>query len=100
MEYCEYVKTRILSFNELQGEILYEAVKSLELSCMDNFYIRVYIDYKYNKILIMGFIDKKELLNPPYIKKMPQFGKSENALYFAKSLNRRRRIEDLLKILN
>ena len=99
-EYCEYAKTRILSFNELQGETLYVAVKNLELSCMATFYIRVYIDYKFSKILIMGFINKEELLNPPFIKKMVQPGKSEMALYFAKNLNNRKKIKDLLKTLN
>ena len=66
---------------------------------MDDFYIRVYMDEIHNKALILGFITKEDFMKPPYIKKMPKFGKSENALYLAKNLTARKPLEDLITLI-
>ena len=60
-----------------------EVVKK-ELSENSDIFIRVYVDD--DGYYLIGFITKEDLLKNPEIKKMIKPGKSQRALYFAKSL--------------
>lgn len=93
--YCTLAKRKNENLKPLEGDELSRAVKSNELANMDDVYIRVYVDVIYKKLLILGYITKNDLLNPPYIKKMLKWDKSENALYFAKNLKSRKFIGEL-----
>lgn len=97
--YCNFCKSRNPAFSLLSGAALFEAVKAFELSYMDEFYIRVYMDEIHKKAIILGYIAKNDLMEPPFLKKMPQKGKSEEALYLAKSLNDRKHLKDLIAFI-
>lgn len=66
-------------------------LREIERNHMCMFYIRVYLDYVSKKAYIIGFITKDNFFPSadtlPLLKRMPQFKKSERAIYFARSLN-------------
>ena len=97
--YCTYVQRRVPQLSSFTGETLQNAVKQIELSHMDDFYIRVYMDEIHKKPLILGFITKKDFMEEPYIKKMPKYNKSEKALYLAKNLTARKPLKDLISLI-
>lgn len=97
--YCSYVQRIVPELSSFTGIALQNAVKEIELASMDDFYIRVYMDEIHNKALILGYITKENLVNPPYIKKMPQRNKSEKAMYLAKNLSVRKPLEDLIALV-
>ena len=46
----------------------------------------------------MGYIEKNEFMEYPTLKKMPLYGKSENALYLSKELHCRHDLEELFNV--
>lgn len=58
--------------------------------------IRVYIDEPLKKAFIIGYITKTTFVKNMEIKKMPQKGKSEDAIYWAVNLNQAKPIHNLL----
>ncbi len=97
--YCRYVRSQMprlgaRSFGELEEE-----VKQIELANMDDFYIRVYMDDYFKKAIVLGFLTREEFMDRPEIKKMILRGKSERALYFAKSLTARRPLGELVTLV-
>lgn len=57
------------------------------------------MDAIHKKALILGFITKSDFMEYPFIKKMLQYGKSENALYLAKNLNYRKPLNELISLI-
>ena len=93
--YCAMVKLRNPAFSRLNGLALLSAVRDMELEYMDDYYIRVYMDESNRKVLILGYITRFDMMNPPIIKKMILPGKSNNALYLSQPLTKRTPIEEL-----
>lgn len=52
--------------------------------------VRIYVDEPANAAFIVGWIDKNSFYQSAALKRMPQPGKSERALYFAVPLTRRK----------
>ena len=82
--YIFYAKTRMGLRGYYDYDDLEKEVVKKELSENSDIFIRVYVDD--NGYYLIGFITKDNLLKNPEIKKMIKPGKSQRALYFAKSL--------------
>lgn len=64
-----------------------EEMRSFEITQqLADVFVRVYVDEAEHAGLLIGWTDKKNFYQNAVIKKMPQYGKSELALYFAASL--------------
>lgn len=98
IQYCEYSKAYDKRLSGLSGYALSCKMKEIELRNMADYYIRVYIDYDNSKVIIMGYIEKNEFMEYPTLKKMPLYGKSENALYLSKELHCRHDLEELFNV--
>lgn len=48
----------------------------------------------------MGYIDKISFFNPPELKKLVQFGKSDVPLYFVKSISKGKSLKSILDAIN
>lgn len=96
-EYCLFVKKRINS--NLNGIELKEYVRKIELENSSDIFIRIFIDESLSKAIIMGYIDKYEFFNPPELKKLVLYGKSEVPLYFVKSILKANPIKNILKTI-
>jgi hypothetical protein len=76
------------------------SLRALELPGKNYFYVRVYIDFDTSKVYLIGFITIFDFFIDPHIKKMIQYGKSENAIYFsAKIANQNNELDSIKKIL-
>jgi hypothetical protein len=94
-DYMSYLKERKIIPNVTQGNDL-EIIKGIELSYMNYFFIRIYLDYDENKAYLIGFITKSDFfVKMPTIKKMIKFGKSEEAIYFSLPLSSSRAIDNI-----
>ena len=61
-------------------------LQEIELKNMYDFYARVYVGQISNNLFdihIIGYITKQNFIKNSVIKRMPQYGKSEQALYIA-----------------
>ena len=96
-QYCNIVEKKLNT--GLKGLDLYNHIKNLELSYATDIYIRVFMDEKEKKALIMGWIDRHTFFNPPETHKLILPGKSDVALYFVKSLKQGFNIKELKNLL-
>ena len=81
-EYC--IKNK-----RIQPDIEIDALQEFELENMYDCYARVYVEQKDNNlfdIYIIGYISKRNFIANSVIKRMPQRGKSEQALYIATAI--------------
>ena len=79
LDYC-------ISNSRVQPDIDLTILQEIELNNMYDFYARVYVDQISSNlfdIYIIGYITKQNLIKDSVIKRMPQYGKSEQALYIA-----------------
>jgi hypothetical protein len=94
-EYCRFVSKDKSSSDKDDLDIIKNITK-IEFEQMSDVHIRIYIDDISNKAFIIGYIDKSEFFSPyPNIKKMVQFGKSENAIYFSTPLKKAKPILEI-----
>lgn len=85
-QYCEFVARK--KGLKLIGDELKDYIKKIELIFASDIYLRVFVDEKEKKFIIMGWITKWKLLDPPETHKLYQRGKSEVPLYFVKSISK------------
>ena len=79
LDYC-------MNNNKTQPNTDLATLQEIELNNMYDFYARVYVDQNSSNlfdIYIIGYITKQNLIKDSVIKRMPQYGKSEQALYIA-----------------
>ena len=79
LDYC-------ISNSRVQPDIDLTILEEIELKNMYDFYARVYVEQISSNlfdIYIIGYITKQNLIKDSVIKRMPQYGKSEQALYIA-----------------
>lgn len=79
LDYC-------ISNSRVQPDIDLTILQEIELNNMYDFYARVYVDQINDNLFdihIMGYITKQDFIKNSVIKRMPQYGKSEQALYIA-----------------
>jgi hypothetical protein len=95
-DYIEFCK-KYRNFNCKSGNCL-DDIKKEELLNMRHLYIRIYIDEKELVAYIIGCISNRTFIKNSKIKKMPQRGKSEFALYLATSLKNGVNINKIDKI--
>ena len=72
--------------NKIQPNTDLATLQDIELKNMYDFYARVYVERISSNlfdIYIIGYITKQNLIKDSVIKRMPQYGKSEQALYIA-----------------
>ena len=77
LDYC-------ISNSRVQPDIDLTILQEIELNNMYDFYARVYVDQINDNLFdihIMGYITKQDFIKNSVIKRMPQYGKSEQALY-------------------
>lgn len=101
-DYCEYVKTLQPSLTGFSGDMLWQEVLALEkkMQCCDVI-IRVYLDPAARSGMIIGWMKREDLLDEAVqFKRMWQKGKSERALYFAKSLSQTEGMDKLLTVFH
>ncbi len=100
--YCQHVKKIIKELDAFEGEDLRNKVIQNERQMhIEDIYIRVYLDIEEKKGIILGWISKDELLDHNVtLKKMPKIGKSEKALYLAKSLRSINGIGEICECFN
>lgn len=99
-DYCNMVKAREPSLGEYRGELLKSKVMETEAEkqCCDIF-IRVYLDLQANRGFVIGWMQKEVLLDDKAcFKRMPQPGKSEKALYFAKKLSQTEGMDQIIRV--
>ncbi|MCH5322361.1 MAG: hypothetical protein J1E31_02105 [Helicobacter sp.] len=75
--------------NKIQPEINLILLKNIELENMYDYYARVYVEQiniNLFNVYIIGYIIKQNFINNSNIKRMPQYNKSEQALYIATKL--------------
>ena len=75
-----------ISNNRIQFNTNLITLQEIELKNIYDFYARVYVeqtDSNLFNIHIMGYITKQNFIKNSTIKRMPQHGKSEQALYIA-----------------
>lgn len=80
--YLKYCKNN----NKIQSNTDLITLQKIELDNMYNYYARVYVEQIDNNLFdvyIIGYIPKQNFINSSVIKRMPQSGKSECALYIA-----------------
>lgn len=79
LDYC-------ISNSRVQPDIDLTILQEIELNNMYDFYARVYVEQINDNLFdihIMGYITKQDFIKNSVIKRMPQYGKSEQALYIA-----------------
>lgn len=79
LDYC-------MNNNKIQPNTDLATLQEIELKNMYDFYARVYVEQISSNlfdIYIIGYITKQNLIKDSVIKRMPQYGKSEQALYIA-----------------
>ena len=79
LDYC-------INNNKIQPNTDLATLQEIELKNMYDFYARVYVEQISSNlfdIYIIGYITKQNLIKDSVIKRMPQYGKSEQALYIA-----------------
>ena len=79
LDYC-------MNNNKIQPNTDLATLQEIELKNMYDFYARVYVDQINDNLFdihIMGYITKQDFIKNSVIKRMPQYGKSEQALYIA-----------------
>lgn len=79
LDYC-------MNNNKIQPNTDLATLQEIELNNMYDFYARVYVEQISNNlfdIYIIGYITKQNFIKNSVIKRMPQYGKSEQALYIA-----------------
>ena len=79
LDYC-------ISNSRVQTDIDLTILQEIELNNMYDFYARVYVGQISNNLFdihIIGYITKQNFIKNSVIKRMPQYGKSEQALYIA-----------------
>jgi hypothetical protein len=77
IDYINYVNNRFNSNNRIDD------ILKIEFKNMSHIYIRVYIDELHKKAYIIGMISANSFIDNLVIKHMPQYNKSESALYLA-----------------
>lgn len=87
-DYCREVKARCKVLAGFEGKKLQEKVIAFEKeSQLSDLFVRVYLDEDACKGFLLGWIKKEDLYDETVcFKRMAQKGKSEYALYWAKSL--------------
>ncbi|EGK8008148.1 hypothetical protein IO405_000530 [Campylobacter lari] len=84
----DYLKLCIEN-NKISTNTTLEQLQSIELKNMYDFYARVYVEeLEYNRynVFVIGYTDSVNFIQKSTIKRMTQFGKSEQALYIAMGL--------------
>lgn len=85
-DYCMYVNKKFnLNFQEDNIE---DEIKKIELKFASDIYMRVFVDEDEKKFVLMGWMTKWKLLDPPEIQKLYKTGKSEIPIYFTKSIKK------------
>ena len=82
VNFCKKYRDFVCSTDDCIADIKHE-----EKNNMRHLYARVYIDEQENIAYIIGCISNRTFINNAIIKKMPQWQKSELALYLATSLS-------------
>lgn len=87
-DYCKYAKEKEDELSSFTGEALLSRVIELERNKQQcNVFFRVYLDLQNEKAIIIGWTIRERLLDRNVmLKHMQKKGKSEKALYLAKSL--------------
>ena len=99
-EYCRFVSKNKFQYDKSDKEDIdtIRDITKIEFEQMSDIYVRVYIDDPSNSAFIVGYIHKSNFFSPyPNIKKMVQFKKSEDAIYFSTPLTK---AKPILKIQN
>ena len=94
--YCQLVREREPSFADLSGRALQDAVIANEKRYQCDLFIRLYTDQTQKRAFILGYITRDDFFDRDIqVKKMRRPNKSEEAVYFAKSLSFAEAIEFL-----
>ncbi len=94
-DYIELLRSRSIRVWDEAGMRRFETSAQLA-----DAFVRVYVDEAANVGFVVGWIDKRRFYDNAVIKKMPQRGKSELALYFAASLRTGCDIDDFSDLFN
>ncbi|WP_107946103.1 hypothetical protein [Campylobacter concisus] len=76
--------------NRIDSSVTLDKLKCIEFENMYDYYARVYVEQINNNsfdIYIIGHISKQNFIKNSVIKHMPQYNKSEQALYIATAIN-------------
>lgn len=94
-DYIDFLQSRNVNVHNEEEMLQYELANQVA-----DAFVRVYIDEEAHIGLLMGWIDKERFYNSATFKRMPQWGKSELALYFATSLRNGKTIDCFPTLFN
>lgn len=98
-DYCRIAQGYDICLRGIEKEELTRRVICSERNFQSDIFIRVYLDRYFQKGMVIGWLDRERFFDDGVvIKKMPKQGKSEKAVYFARSLTNARAMRDIAEI--